>query len=74
MAEVLKFYVVHLQWCRANKELLLNPVTICRNEKERILIEPSVNSVRVSIMIKQVRSRPRQVQQPCRQHLKLSPV
>lgn len=74
MAEVLKFYVVHLQWCRANKELLLNPVTICRNEKERILIEPSVNSVRVSIMIKQVRSRPCQVQQPCRQHLKLSPV
>lgn len=39
---------------RANKELLLNPVTIYRNEKERIFIEPSVNSVRVSILIKQV--------------------
>lgn len=38
---------------RGNKELLLNPVTISRNEKERVLIEPSINSVRVSIAIKQ---------------------
>ncbi|GEQ66730.1 hypothetical protein JCM33374_g393 [Metschnikowia sp. JCM 33374] len=36
-----------------NPELLLNPVTIARNEHEKILIEPSVNSVRVSICIKQ---------------------
>ncbi|KAM9916222.1 hypothetical protein OXX59_010152, partial [Metschnikowia pulcherrima] len=28
-----------------NPELLLNPVTIARNEHEKILIEPSVNSV-----------------------------
>uniref|UniRef100_A0A7S2UT47 Actin-related protein 2/3 complex subunit 4 n=1 Tax=Fibrocapsa japonica TaxID=94617 RepID=A0A7S2UT47_9STRA len=35
-----------------NKELVLNPVHICRNENERCLIEPSVNSVRVSIRIK----------------------
>ena len=39
--------------CRSSKELLLNPVTICRNEHERCLIEPSVNSVRVSIAVKQ---------------------
>ncbi|KAK6533269.1 Arp complex subunit [Orbilia ellipsospora] len=34
-------------------ELLLNPLTVSRNENERVLIEPSVNSVRVSIRIKQ---------------------
>lgn len=34
-------------------ELLLNPLTIARNENEKVLIEPSVNSVRVSIRIKQ---------------------
>lgn len=34
-------------------ELLLNPLTISRNENEKVLIEPSVNSVRVSIRIKQ---------------------
>ncbi|VDP19215.1 unnamed protein product [Soboliphyme baturini] len=39
---------------RSSKELLLTPVTISRNEKERVLIEPSVNSVRVSIAIKQM--------------------
>ena len=43
----------HLNSCRGSKELILNPVTICRNEKEKCRIEPSVNSVRVSIMIKQ---------------------
>ena len=31
----------------------MNPLTISRNENERVLIEPSVNSVRVSIKIKQ---------------------
>ncbi|CAG0916190.1 unnamed protein product [Notodromas monacha] len=35
------------------KELLLNPVIISRNEREKVLIEASVNSVRVSIAIKQ---------------------
>ena len=34
-------------------ELLLNPLTVSRNENERVLIEPSVNSVRLSIKIKQ---------------------
>lgn len=34
-------------------ELLLNPVTVARNENEKVFIEPSVNSVRVSIRIKQ---------------------
>ena len=36
-----------------NKELLLNPVVISRNEKEKVLIETSINSVRISICIKQ---------------------
>lgn len=36
-----------------NKELLLQPVVIARNEKEKCLIEGSINSVRVSIAIKQ---------------------
>lgn len=38
---------------RTSRELLLNPVIISRNEKERVLVEASVNSVRISIAIKQ---------------------
>jgi ARP2/3 complex 20 kDa subunit (ARPC4) len=38
---------------QTSKELLMNPITICRNEQERCLIETSINSVRVSIGIKQ---------------------
>ena len=38
---------------RESRELLLNPVIVTRNERERVLIEPSINSVRVSIAIKQ---------------------
>lgn len=38
---------------RTSKELLLNPVIISRNEKEKVLIEGSVNSLRISIAIKQ---------------------
>ncbi|CEP20594.1 unnamed protein product [Cyberlindnera jadinii] len=34
-------------------EALLNPMVIARNENEQILIESSINSVRVSIKIKQ---------------------
>ena len=34
-------------------EVLLNPLTISRNENEKVLIEPSINSIRVSIKIKQ---------------------
>jgi actin related protein 2/3 complex subunit 4 len=33
-------------------ELLGNPILICRDEQERCLIEPSVNSVRVSLCFK----------------------
>lgn len=33
--------------------MLLAPLTIARNENERVLIETSINSVRVSIKIKQ---------------------
>ena len=38
---------------RYNKELLLTPVVISRNKGERTLIEASINSVRVSVCIKQ---------------------
>lgn len=38
---------------RTSKEVLLLPLTISRNENEKVFIEPSVNSVRVSIRIKQ---------------------
>lgn len=38
---------------QSSPELLLNPLGIARNEHEKVLIEPSVNSVRVSIRIKQ---------------------
>ncbi|KAL1121963.1 hypothetical protein AAG570_003371 [Ranatra chinensis] len=38
---------------RTSKELLLTPVLISRNEREKVLIEGSVNSVRVSIAVKQ---------------------
>lgn len=36
-----------------SKEILLTPVVVCRNEKERVLIEGSINSVRISIGVKQ---------------------
>ena len=39
---------------RMSKELLLTPVIISRNEKEKVLIESSVNSMRISIAVKQV--------------------
>lgn len=43
---------------RSSKELLLQPVIISRNEKEKVLIEGSINSVRVSIAVKQVSQMP----------------
>lgn len=33
--------------------MLLNPVIVARTDNERVLIEPAINSVRVSIKIKQ---------------------
>jgi actin related protein 2/3 complex subunit 4 len=39
--------------CSGSKEVLLTPLTISRNENERVLIEPSINSIRMSIRIKQ---------------------
>ena len=42
-------YLLH----RSSKELLMTPVVVSRNEKERVQIESSVNSVRISIAIKQ---------------------
>ena len=38
---------------RSSKELLLSPVVISRNERERVLIEGSINSLRISIAVKQ---------------------
>ncbi|CAF1541851.1 unnamed protein product [Didymodactylos carnosus] len=38
---------------KSSKQLLLNPVIISRNDRERVLIEGSVNSVRLSIAVKQ---------------------
>jgi actin related protein 2/3 complex subunit 4 len=38
---------------QSSPEVLLAPLTIARNENERVLIETSINSVRVSIKIKQ---------------------
>ncbi len=37
----------------ANKELLMNPLIVARNKAERVMIEPSINSVRISVKIKQ---------------------
>jgi len=38
---------------KQNKELLLNPVVVARNPKEKVFVEGSINSVRISIKIKQ---------------------
>ncbi|KAK9088059.1 hypothetical protein Syun_030453 [Stephania yunnanensis] len=38
---------------KTSPELLLNPVLICRNEAEKCLIETSINSLRISIKVKQ---------------------
>jgi len=38
---------------RSSKEVLFQPMEISRNEREKVLIEGSINSVRMSIAIKQ---------------------
>ena len=43
---------------RSSKELLLTPVVISRNKQERVLIEGSINSLRISIGVKQVSDMP----------------
>lgn len=37
-----------------SSELVLTPIVISRSKQERVLIEPSVNAVRISIAVKQV--------------------
>lgn len=37
---------------RENDELLMKPIIICRNEEEKIEVEPSINSVRVNFVMK----------------------
>lgn len=39
--------------CRSSKISTMKPILICRTDRERCLIEPSINSLRVSIKIKQ---------------------
>ena len=38
---------------QTSPEVLLMPLTVARNENERVLIEPSINSIRISLKIKQ---------------------
>mmetsp|Transcript_18411 Transcript_18411/g.30961 ORF Transcript_18411/g.30961 Transcript_18411/m.30961 type:complete len:170 (+) Transcript_18411:260-769(+) len=38
---------------KTSEELLLNAVLICRTENEKCYIEPSINSTRISIKVKQ---------------------
>jgi len=38
---------------RSSPEVVMNPLIISRNDKEKTLIEPSVNSIRISIKVKQ---------------------
>lgn len=38
---------------QTSPEVLLTPLHVARNDNERVLIEPSINSVRISIKIKQ---------------------
>jgi hypothetical protein len=38
---------------RSSKDTVLTPITISRNEQERVLIETSINSVRINIQIRQ---------------------
>uniref|UniRef100_A0A453MI52 Actin-related protein 2/3 complex subunit 4 n=5 Tax=Triticinae TaxID=1648030 RepID=A0A453MI52_AEGTS len=38
---------------KTSSELLLNPVLICRNEAEKCLVETSINSIRISLKVKQ---------------------
>eukprot|EP01092_Planopodium_desertum_P001442 TRINITY_DN1207_c0_g1_i1.p1 TRINITY_DN1207_c0_g1~~TRINITY_DN1207_c0_g1_i1.p1 ORF type:complete len:151 (-),score=14.01 TRINITY_DN1207_c0_g1_i1:63-515(-) len=38
----------------ANKEVLMNPLTISRNPREKVLVESSINSIRISVKIKQM--------------------
>ncbi|GJU33405.1 actin-related protein 2/3 complex subunit 4 [Tanacetum coccineum] len=38
---------------KTSPELLLKPVVICRNEVEKCLIEASINSIRMSVKVKQ---------------------
>jgi actin related protein 2/3 complex subunit 4 len=37
---------------KENLELSLKPLVICRNEEEKVEIEPTINSVRINIVIK----------------------
>ncbi|KFY02724.1 hypothetical protein V495_00306 [Pseudogymnoascus sp. VKM F-4514 (FW-929)] len=46
-------HLTSIEYVDITQLLLLNPLTISRNENERVLIEPSINSIRVSIKIKQ---------------------
>jgi actin related protein 2/3 complex subunit 4 len=38
---------------KTSKELILQPLVVARNENEKVLIESSINSIRISIAVKQ---------------------
>jgi actin related protein 2/3 complex subunit 4 len=52
-SQVAERHVVPEIEAQSAPEVLLNALTVARNENERVLIEPSINSVRVSIKVKQ---------------------
>lgn len=39
---------------RMSKELILTPVVLARDQLQQVLIEPSINSTRISVKIKQI--------------------
>ncbi len=47
------FFFFLFRFCSTSPELLLNPIVIARNEKEKVLIEGSINSMRISVCVKQ---------------------
>lgn len=51
--DVVLFDILVILYFRMSKELLLQPVVVARNETEKVLFEGSVNSLRISIRIKQ---------------------
>ncbi|KAI9747536.1 MAG: Arp complex subunit [Lichina confinis] len=52
-SQVAERHIVPEIEAKTSPEVVLNPLTVARNENERVLIEPSINSVRISIKIKQ---------------------
>lgn len=52
-ADQVSLHAMHPTYYSKNPEVLLVPLIVSRNANEQVLVEASVNSVRVSIKIKQ---------------------